>query len=208
MLDREISGALVERDRCLAEGLGGFLTDELHGLGVVDRLVMIADGGLGRRGEEDLVELGGVLIALTELLAVDGLGLLIFLPPRAGEIAAGDALDLDHVDLLDEHGASAKIFLVGLEFGRILIDVGGDEVVLHAEELHPEERELVEDLTLVGHAAGQDHVEGADAVGDDHQELVAEIEDIADLAAFLRDSRNGAFQECMVLVVFHSIPFN
>ena len=164
---------------------------------------MVADRRLGGRGEEDLVELGRVLVAGAQLLAVHGLRLLVLLPSAARQIPAGDALDLDHPHLLHEHGAPAQVLFIGLELGRILVDVRGDEVVLHAEELEPEERELVEDLALVGDSARKDHVERADAVGDDHQELVAEIEDIADLAAFLGDSRNRAFQKRMVFVVFH-----
>ena len=166
---------------------------------------MVADRGLRRRGEEDFVELRGVLVASAQLHAVYGAGLLVFLPARASEVAAGDAFDLDHLDLLDEHGAAAKVFLVGLELGWVLVYVRRHEVVLHAEELHPEKGKLVEDLALVGNTAGEDYVERADAVCHDHQELVAEIKDIADLAALLRKPRYGAFEERMILVVFHSM---
>ena len=69
--------------------------------------------------------------------------------------------------------------------------------------LKPEKRKLVQDLALVGNTAREDHIERADAVGDDHEELVPEVEYIADLAAFLWNSRNRAFQERMILVVFH-----
>ena len=149
---------------------------------------MVADRRLRRRREENLVQLGRVLVARAQLLAVHGLRLLVFLPAGPREIATGDALDLDHLHLLHEHRASAQVLLVRLQLGRILVDVRGDEMVLHAEELEPEERELVQHLALVRHTARKNDVKRADAVGDDHQQLVAEIEDIADLAAFLRDA--------------------
>ena len=165
---------------------------------------MVADRRLRRRREENLVQLGGVLVARAELLAVHRLRLLVFLPAGPREIAAGDALDLDHLHLLHEHRTPTQILLVGLQLGRILIDIRSDEVVLHAEELEPEERKLVQYLALVGDSARKDDVKRADAVGDDHQQLVAEIEDIADLAALLGNAGDCALQQRMILVVFHN----
>src|SRR4051812_45807794 len=40
--------------------------------------------------------------------AADGLGFLIFLPPRPGEIPAGDAFDRHHLRLLHEHRAISE----------------------------------------------------------------------------------------------------
>ena len=191
---RVIGGLGVEADGRVLKRLREVRSNELLGLLVVDRLVVVADRCLGGRGEEDFVELRGVLVARAELLAVDRALRLVFLPAGAGEVTAGDALDLDHVHLLDQHGTSAQILLVGLELDGILVDVRGDEVVLHPEELHPEEGELVEDLALVGHSAGEDDVESADTVGDDHQELVAHVEHVADLAALLGNTGNAATQ--------------
>ena len=53
----------------------------------------------------------------------------------------------------------------------------------HAEEVEPEQRQGREDAALVGDAGRQHPVEGADAVGGDDDEPVAEVVDVADLAA-------------------------
>ena len=64
--------------------------------------------------------------------------------------------------------------------------VCGQEVVRDRvlEQVEPEERELGEDAALVGDAGGEDVVEGGDAVGGDEEKLVvAEVVDVAHLAA-------------------------
>ena len=81
-------------------------------------------------------------------------------------------------------------------------------MVLHSEEIHPEKRQLVEHLAFVRHPAGQNYIESADAVGDDHQQFVAQIENIAHLPAFPRQFRNDAIEQRMVLVVFHRSSFH
>ena len=50
----------------------------------------------------------------------------------------------------------------------------------------PERGELREHLALVGNARAQHVIEGRDPVGSDHQERVAKVEDVADLAVTLR----------------------
>ena len=102
------------------------------------------------------------------------------------------ALPQDVYSILDDKSAVA------------ILDIGGDEVVLHPEELKPEERKQVEHPALVRHAAGKNDVERADAVGHHHQQRVAEIEDVAHLAALPRQFRYLALQERLVLVVFHN----
>ena len=63
-------------------------------------------------------------------------------------------------------------------------DLGLDEVVLDVGELpEPEVRELGQDLALVGDAGGEHAVEGGDPVARDEKERVAEIVELADLAA-------------------------
>ena len=66
---------------------------------------------------------------------------------------------------------------------------------------------LVEHLAFVRNSAGKNHVKRADSVGDDHEQLIAEVEYIAHLAALARHAGNGAFQQRIVLVVFHVKPF-
>ena len=71
-----------------------------------------------------------------------------------------------------------------MELGRVLAHLGGDQVVRDhvLKQPEPEERELREDRALVRDAGGQHHVEGADAVGGDDQEAVAEVVDVPHLA--------------------------
>ena len=51
------------------------------------------------------------------------------------------------------------------------------------EQIEPEKRKLREDAAFVRDAGGHDHVEGGEPVGGDHQQLVAEIVNIADFSA-------------------------
>ena len=75
-----------------------------------DRDVFIVAGFGLRRGREDrLGQFAGFLQPGRERDAADGLGLLIFLPARAGEVAAHDALDRQHPQLLAEHRAAAQL---------------------------------------------------------------------------------------------------
>ena len=61
--------------------------------------------------------------------------------------------------------------------------------------LEPERRQLREDLALVGNAGAKNVIEGRDSIRGDHQQRVAEIEDVADLALPVR---NKAAQPCFV----------
>ena len=86
--------------------------------------------------------------------------------------------------LADEHRPLVEHRGVGLEDGREVVGLGADEVV-GADEggvVEPELRELGQDLPLVRDERGQDEVEGRDPVRGDDEQLVAEIEDVADLA--------------------------
>ena len=51
------------------------------------------------------------------------------------------------------------------------------------EAVEPEAAELCEDAAFVGNAAGEDPVEGADAVGAYQEQAIAEVVDVADFAA-------------------------
>jgi hypothetical protein len=51
-----------------------------------------------------------------------------------------------------------------------------------AGELEPEQRHLVQDLALVGDLGRQDHVVDRDPIGGDHDQVVAVLVDLADLA--------------------------
>jgi hypothetical protein len=51
-----------------------------------------------------------------------------------------------------------------------------------AGQLEPEERDLREHLALVGDLGGQDHVIDRDPIRRDHDQLIAVLVDLADLA--------------------------
>jgi hypothetical protein len=72
---------------------------------------------------------------------------------------------------------------VGLELGRVLRHVAGQHMVAHHlfQPAEPEERELGEDATLVGDASGQHHIVGAQPVGGDDQQPVAQVVHVPDL---------------------------
>ena len=104
----------------------------------------------------------------------------------AGDVSAHDALDREHFGALHQHGAAAQLVGVFANGRRVLVDIGGDEVVGDdvGEEIEPEQGNLAEDASFVRDAGGQDVVEGGDAVGgDEKQLLVADGVDVADLAA-------------------------
>ena len=61
-----------------------------------------------------------------------------------------------------------------------LDDVVGDDV---GQFLEPEKRKLGENASLIGNRRGKDHVERRKTVGGDDQEAIAEVVDVANLAA-------------------------
>ena len=116
----------------------------------------------------------------------DFAGGLVFLPGRAGDVSADDALDREHFGALHQHGAPAKLVGIFADGCRILVDVGRDQVVGDdvGEVIEPEEGNLGEHASFVGDAGGQNVVESGNAVGgDEKQLLVADGVNIAHLAA-------------------------
>ena len=149
---------------------------------------MVAELGLGGRGEDRLGELGGLGETLGQLDAADGAVLVVGLLAGAREVAAHDALDGHGLGLLHEHGAAGEIVRVG----RILLGEGrhvtgdhvvGDEV---GKALEPERGDARENLALVGDLVGKNEVVGADAVGRNHEQAVAAVVDVAHLAVRIR----------------------
>src|SRR5262245_38974959 len=64
-----------------------------------------------------------------------------------------------------------------------------------AESIEPEERQAGEHPALVGNARRQHPVEGADAVGGDDYELVAQVVYVPHLAAPARETADVAFEQ-------------
>ncbi len=98
--------------------------------------------------------------------------------PRAGEVAAGDALHRVHVEPPHEHGAA----------GHGVGHRPGDEVVGHevGELVEPPQRQLGQHTALVGDRRGQHVVVGRDAVARDDEQVAAAavlgLVEVADLA--------------------------
>ena len=96
----------------------------------------------------------------------------------------GHALDRHDFGLPHEHAAAGQRGRIDAPAaGPMALDVGREQVIGLAQPLEPERADLRQHATLVGNAGGQDPVEGADAVGADQQQLVAQVVNVADLAA-------------------------
>jgi hypothetical protein len=81
------------------------------------------------------------------------------------------------------------------------------------EALKPEVRKLREHLALARNAVGHDAVEGRDAIRGDEQKGIAQVENLADLAALeLLDARQVEVQQCFMRHVaedgFAALIFN
>ena len=113
--------------------------------------------------------------------------LLIFLPARAGQIAARDALDRKRLCLSDQHRSALQHVGVRAGGGGEVVDarrahVVGDDVARFSE---PERRQLCEHLPLVGDARPKHVVKGRNAIGRDNQQdagVVRKCVDVANLA--------------------------
>ena len=144
-------GLLVERLEMLP--VECVVPHDLRRPAEVDVLVVIAHLRLGRRGEERLGQLLGLLEALGQLDPADRAGGLVVPPTRPGEVAADHALDREHLQALDQERAPSD-FVGHVAVGE---DVVGDEV-LGAPE--PELRQSGEHGSLVGDRCGVNHVVG------------------------------------------------
>ena len=114
----------------------------------------------------------GLREALGKPVAADLAGGEVVLPPGAGQVAADDAFDREHLE--------------PPALGRAPVLAQGDQVVRDDRFglREPEGREPGEDAALVGDLRRQHDVEGRDAVaGHEEQALVVEGVDLADLAA-------------------------
>ena len=179
------SGLLVNAQREIAEMTGGLDADDVAHL-VEGNVFVVPGGGLGRRREDGLGECVGLFQARGKRDAGDLASSLVFLPGGAGDVSADDALDGEHFGAMHQHGAAAKLVGVLANVCRVLVDVGGDQVVGNdvGEVVEPEQGNLAEHASLVRDAGGQDVVEGRDAVGgDEKQLLVADVVDVTHFAA-------------------------
>ncbi len=111
---------------------------------------------------------------------------LVFFPAGAGEIAAGDAFDGEHLGAHHHHRAAAQFVGMLANGLRVAAYVGRDQMIGNdiLQEVEPEQRHLREHSALVRNAGGQHIVERGDAVGRHEQQVLAvQIVDVANLAA-------------------------
>ncbi len=133
---------------------------------------VVAFDRLGRGSHDRLGKPLGLDETGGQTVAADRARLPVLDPARAGEVAADDELDGQHLE------ASA--------FERAPVGPDREEVVPDdvARAREPERREAGEHPALVGDLRGQHDVEGRDAVGRDEEQLsLTERVDLADLAA-------------------------
>ena len=169
-LQRVVGRRLVQPERDLLDLAEPLLADELGRLLARDVLVVPFDR-LRRRREDRLGELVRLLQALGQLVPADLAARAVVLPARAGEVAAHDALDRQHLEPAALH--------------RAAVVADGEHVVRddRREEREPVAGEAGQDAALVRDLGRQDDVEGRDAVGGDEQQaLVVDLVDVADLA--------------------------
>ncbi len=193
---RMVAGGGVHGQGQIAQGDGIVVADQLGAAFKRDVLVMVADLGLGGRGEDGLGQLRGIHEALGQRDAAHGALALVLFQTAAGQIPAHDAFHGKHLGLLHQHEAAAQVIGIGLELLGQVGHVGGDEMVVHhaVQKLEPELRQLGEHLALAGNLVVQHVVEGRDAVGSHQQQLVSQIVQVAHLALRVGgdvDSRHG-----------------
>ena len=171
----------VELDRHVADAPHEVaVADELRRALEVDRLV-VAGLGLRRRREDRRRQALGLAQAGRELDPGDLAGRLVVLPARAGDVAAHDALDREHLQPADDHRAAAHVVRHAL--GR------RDEVVVDdvAGLREPERRQAGQHRALPRDPVRMHDVVRRDPVAGDHQDAVAQRVHLSDLAA--RDQR-------------------
>jgi len=145
---------------------------------------VVADLSLGGGGVDGLGQFVGLFQALGQLDAAHLAGLLVAGPAAAGDVAAHDALDGQHGQLAAHHAVAVELGL--LEELRHILHVHAQHVVGQqiAGVIEPEFAHLGEHGALFGDLVFQDDVKCRDAVGGNHDEAVAVVIDLADLAFF------------------------
>ena len=176
MLGGDGRSLAVDADGRLAQLLGALLPqvgdDPVEG----DVLVVVTDLGLGGRGEDRLRQLGRLGEALGQLDTADGAVLPVLLEPGAGEVAADDTLEREHLQLAADHRAAEDLLRDPLIVG------GTGEVVREVQGVEEEVAHRSEDASLVRDVGVQDVVVGGDPVGGHHEE--GDVVDLVDLAHF------------------------
>ena len=153
-----------------------------------DVLVVVAEVGLRGRGEDRLGQPAAVDQPGRQRDAADLAGRVVVEQPGPGQVAARDALDGIHREVVADDGTTGDL-------GR---HVGADDVVGHqvGELLEPPQRRPGEDLALVGDRRLEHEVEDRQPVARDHQQLadVRALGQLVEVAHLARVDVAGAGQ--------------
>ena len=191
---RVVRALLVERDRAVADLRSELLAaaregllEDLDALLVADILVVVTDLGLGGRRVDRLRQLVALVEPLRELDPADRAVLLVARPAGAGDVAADDALDRDHGELLHQHAVPVKLRCA--EELRHIRRVGRDHVVRQdvLRVVEPELGHLGQDRAFFGDLIFQNDVKCRDAVRCDEDQVLADIVNLTDFAFFYRN---------------------
>ncbi len=171
----DLRGTLVHGQGESTQLLRFFLPDCHHCFVEGDVDVVVADGGLGGRGEEWFRHARAVLQPGREAIAADRpLGAVIG-QTRTRQIPAHHAFDREHLHPLTHHGAAGNTRGNGCG-GQVARDDVGDA-------LEPPQGQLGEDAALVRDLRGEDPVVGGDAIARDEEKATTRcLVEIADLA--------------------------
>ena len=98
----EVVREVEDLNRRIPQPIGGVRADHVDHF-LVAHVLVVTDLRLGRRGEERLRELVTLDKPLLHRLVLNGSGLAVLAPRRAGDVAPHDALDVDAFGLLHDH---------------------------------------------------------------------------------------------------------
>ena len=168
-LTRELLRTRVDREGQVAQRARVRLADRRHDRLVGDVLVVLADRRLRGGREDRLRQARAVRQAAGQRDAAHRSVRPVLDQAGAREIAAGHALDREHVEAAADHRPACD----GVGHTR-RPDLGRDQVVAHdvREQLEPPERELRQHAALVGDGGRQHEVVRADAVARDDEDDV------------------------------------
>ena len=191
-LCRPLGTLLIDLQASFAQLLGHITPNFVHHS--FERDILVVSGfRFGCRGEDRLVKPRRLDQSAGKRNATNRLGLLVLFPPRAGQVAANDAFNGNHPSLFNQHGPSFEGLPVR-PFGKIhRVQIGRDKMVRWVEHIEPESANLRQHAPLVGNSRGEHVIKGADAIGADHQQPVAQVIHVAHFASS-NGKRQRAFQ--------------
>ncbi len=156
-LPGHLLGAPVHRQGEAPQPIGIAMSDRGHHGVEVHVLVVVAELGLGRGGEDRFRQPGSVDQTGGQRHAAHSPGRAVLDQPGPGQVPAGHALDGEHLQRPAQHGATGH----GLGY------LGGQHVVADqvSDLVEPPQAQLREDGALVRDRAGQNPVVGRDPIG-------------------------------------------